>query len=117
MQAEIKDAEWWESCKVQFKRLIILHSCRLSQNYRAQLQALEAELRVLQAQALRNPGSNAEEIKIIKKNLKVKFRTYFPIESQIFGHRGDHVFLFSTYREKQNAAKSTINELSISSRI
>ena len=120
MQAETKDAEWWESCKVQFKRLIILHSCRLSQNYRTRLQAFEAELRVLQAQNLRNPGSNAEEIKIIKSKIsdllsekldgaKVRSRAkYLDTEETPSSY-----FL---RREKQNAAKSTISELSISAR-
>ena len=120
MQAEIKDAEWWESCKVQFKRLIILHSCRLSQNYRAQLQALESELRVLQAQALRNPGSNAEEIKINKS--KISDLLSEKLDGAKIRSRAKYLDTEETpssyflRREKQNAAKSTINELSISGR-
>lgn len=37
MSIQLRDAEWWESCKTQFKRLIILHSCRLSTVCKLQL--------------------------------------------------------------------------------
>jgi len=69
MQTEIKDGEWWENCKVQFMQLIILHSCRLSQNYHSKLNSLETELRELQIHTLRSRESNVDEIKIVKNKM------------------------------------------------
>ena len=117
MQAEIKDAEWWENCKTRFKRLIVLHSCRLAQIYRSNLNALEAELRDLQLKSLHSPGSNAEQIKIIKSNIADMLQEKF--DGSKIRSRAKYLDTEetpSTYflrREKQNAAKSTINELSI----
>ena len=117
MQAEIKDAEWWENCKTRFKRLIVLHSCRLAQIYRSNLNALEAELRDLQLKSLHSPGSNAEQIKIIKSNIADMLQEKF--DGSKIRSRAKYLDTEetpSTYflrREKQNAAKSTITELSI----
>ena len=55
--------------KYRFKRLIILHACRLSQNYRSKLTNLETELRKLQLQAVGNSGYNMEQIKIVKEKI------------------------------------------------
>ena len=30
---DIKNGPWWENCKVQFKDLIIMHSCKISSCY------------------------------------------------------------------------------------
>ena len=121
MQAEIKDGEWWENCKYRFKRLIILHACRLAQNYRSKLTNLETELRELQLQAVGNPGYNMEQIKIVKEKIsdvlcdkfdgaKIRSRAkYLDTEETPSSY-----FL---RREKQNAAKSTINELLIDGKV
>jgi len=120
MQAEIKDGEWWENCKYRFKRLIILQ-CRLAQNYRSKLTNLETELRELQLQALGNSGYNMEQIKIVKEKIsdvlcdkfdgaKIRSRAkYLDTEETPSSY-----FL---RREKQNAAKSTINELLIDGKV
>ena len=45
-KAPIKDAQWWENCKVQFKKLIILHSRKISSQLRKQIKNLEKDLRL-----------------------------------------------------------------------
>jgi hypothetical protein len=39
-----KDLNWWESCKLAFKKLIINHSCRLARNRNAELKELNEML-------------------------------------------------------------------------
>ena len=41
MSDKSKDALWWEKCKNSFKRLIIMHSCRLSKNNKARIREIE----------------------------------------------------------------------------
>ena len=94
-----------------------MHACRLAQNYRCKLKDLEAELRDLQIQSIGNPGSNTEQIKIAKDNISDLLREKF--EGAKIRARAKYLDTEETpssyflRREKQNAAKSTINELSI----
>ena len=66
--AEIKDVKWWESCKQRFRRLIILHSCRLYDNTKRRIEAIENELREAQDFEFRNPGSNLEQIAVVEND-------------------------------------------------
>jgi len=43
----VKNIEWWERCKADFKRLIIHHSCRLANNRSGTLHSLYEKLRNL----------------------------------------------------------------------
>ena len=121
MQAEIKDGEWWENCKYRFKRLIILHACRLAQNYRSKLTNLETELRELQLQAVGNSGYNMEQIKIVKEKISDVLRDKF--DGAKIRSRAKYLDTEETpssyflRREKQNAAKSTINKLLIGGKV
>jgi len=112
--AEIKDAEWWEDCKYRFKRLIVLHSCRLAQNYRNKINDLETQHDL---QATRNPACNAEQIKIIKVKISDLLREKFDgakIRSRAkYLDTEERPSSYFLRREKQNAAKSTINKLTI----
>ena len=115
-----RDLEWWEESKARFKRLIVIHSCRLAANNRRRLNELESELRVLQQQELQNHGQHAEEIIRLKNQIKtfvdeisdgVKVRSrakYFDTEEKPSSY-----FL---RKEKARGAKSTINELSVNGR-
>ena len=117
MQAESKDSQWWENCKICFKRLLILHGCRLAQNYRSSLSALETELRELQLKSLRDTASTREQIKIVKDNISDLLQKKF--EGAKIRSRAKYLDTEETPSsfflrvEKQNAAKSTISELSI----
>jgi len=56
--------------KARFKRLIIIHSCRLAANNRRRLNNMKSKLRVLQQQELQNHGQHAEEIIRLKTQIK-----------------------------------------------
>ena len=43
-KTQCRDAEWWEACKLEFKKLIISHSLRLSMCRKGKLKEARCEL-------------------------------------------------------------------------
>ena len=67
---EIKDGCWWETCKVEFKRLIILHSRKISLQYHQSIQQIEAKLCHYYILNHRNPGQFTMAIDSLYQTLK-----------------------------------------------
>ena len=62
MLEQTKDIMWWDMCKDKFKRLIIYHSIRISNNNK----------RILNENQLRDASKqlhNAEQIALLKTNV------------------------------------------------
>ena len=111
----IKNLNWWEYCKAQFKRLIINHSCRLAGNRNSELRDLNSRLRELSQNS--SPINSDEEIDGIKDKIKelldqkiagakVRSKINF-IENE---EKPTRVFL---QKAKSRASKAHIAELNI----
>jgi exonuclease III len=107
--------QWWDGCKLKFKRLIINHSCRLAANHRSQINKLNNLVGLFQQKNLLQRGRFTDKLDQLKTEIKVL------LDSKIEGavirakamHLGEddkpsHFFL---KLEKKNGNSKTIHSL------
>ncbi len=61
-QVPVQDAQWWETCKQCFKKLIISHSRELASKFHKEVKNIETELRYYSVRHFEDPGAGYDRI-------------------------------------------------------
>ena len=110
----MKDARWWEFCKLEFKRLIINHSCRLANNRNYEIRSLNNRLRDLNQRTSNDGDNEITEIKSRIQNLLDQKIEGAKIRAKIsFLDREEKPTRAFLQKAKSRASKAHISELNV----
>ena len=72
-----KDFNWWEKCKIEFKKLLMRQSKRIANETRKQIQFLEDRMREYLARSLDKNNQNPDFDKMLVEQIKIELKTLF----------------------------------------